>query len=326
MEGVSISTYVRLKPLQRADHGRNRSAMESSSLYGRDVGSLGYSINTVPLNNGGNRRNDQFPRCARGEEGTDDIGETRDVLEISVPDGAGPGLVGSGIYNNSNSSEAVEGAPPVLHFEFDRVFDTDSTQELLFAEVVKSRVLDALHGINCAIFAYGQTGSGKTYTTSGGGTFGERGLIPRVIGFLFECKEARRLPTSPSPPVHSNRKYGSTRSTITGENFDANLDSFYSGVELRLRMRVSFTEIYNEVVYDLLDSTQRDVRCMFLCLHRCLPLSHTHTHTHTHILTRPFNHNFKKHPEYINTCSCPWKIALRCRLWRAQMGGWSCGM
>jgi len=47
-----------------------------------------------------------------------------------------------------------------------------------------------LKGYNGCIFAYGQTGSGKTYTMMGQNfdsdiTAPERGLIPRVIEFIF---------------------------------------------------------------------------------------------------------------------------------------------
>ena len=44
-----------------------------------------------------------------------------------------------------------------------------------------------LAGYNGTIFAYGQTGSGKTYTMSGGDSWEERGLIPRVFSRLFEA-------------------------------------------------------------------------------------------------------------------------------------------
>ncbi len=44
----------------------------------------------------------------------------------------------------------------------------------------------ALEGYNATIFAYGQTGSGKTFTITGGGErYQDRGIIPRVLSYLF---------------------------------------------------------------------------------------------------------------------------------------------
>lgn len=51
-------------------------------------------------------------------------------------------------------------------FEFDRVFDTTSTQESV-CEETSEYVHSVLDGYNVSIFAYGLTGSGKTYTMDG---------------------------------------------------------------------------------------------------------------------------------------------------------------
>lgn len=270
MEGGSINTYVRLKPLLRADHNRNRSAMEKSALYGRDDGFLAYSIDTVSLHNNSKQlsSDDMFTSDEEAADGA----ETRAVLGIRVPDDVDPGLVHGSNYISSNEGRAT----PWLKFEFDEVFDVDSTQEQLFCAVARSRVVEALQGVNCTIFAYGQTGSGKTYTTSGGETFQDRGLIPRVIGYLFECKEASSFPRSPHP-LHPART-GSGILTHTSRN---NQDDAGGNVQLRLRLHISFTEIYNEVVYDLLDAQQRDV-CIpvstSMCVNVCVALSQiTHT-------------------------------------------------
>ena len=126
MEGVSISTYVRLKPLLRADHNRNRSAMERSALYGREDGFLAYNIDTVSLHNNSKQLSSENDMFTSEEEATGGA-ETRDVLSIRVPTDVDPGLVQSSNYVSSNEG----GAAPRLKFEFDKVFDVDSTQEQL---------------------------------------------------------------------------------------------------------------------------------------------------------------------------------------------------
>lgn len=74
-------------------------------------------------------------------------------------------------------------------YEFDGVFDTESSQAEVFAGVglpVLNAVLEGYHG---CIFAYGQTGSGKTFTLldSGSASDGHReaGLLPRLVATLF---------------------------------------------------------------------------------------------------------------------------------------------
>jgi len=110
-----------------------------------------------------------------------------------------------------------------LKFEFDQVFDTSISQDKVFDIVARDKVLNALDGVNCTIFAYGQTGSGKSYTIFGGKTYTERGIIPRSIGLVFE--EIR------------NRK--STQRSFA------------------FKCQISFTEVYKENVYDLLDQENR---------------------------------------------------------------------
>lgn len=76
------------------------------------------------------------------------------------------------------------------------------------------RVVDGYHS---TIFAYGQTGSGKTYTIEGNDTAEEEGLIPRSIRKLFQLLEEKN---------HSERDY---------------------------KAYISFIQIYNESIYDLID-------------------------------------------------------------------------
>ncbi|KAM9765007.1 kinesin-like protein KIF13B isoform 2-T2 [Menidia menidia] len=88
-------------------------------------------------------------------------------------------------------------------------------QEVVFQCLGESLLHNAFQGYNACIFAYGQTGSGKSYTMMGSGD--QPGLIPRLCSALFERtqKEQRE-----------------------DESFT---------------VEVSYMEIYNEKVRDLLD-------------------------------------------------------------------------
>ncbi|KAJ3055592.1 Kinesin- protein 6 [Rhizophlyctis rosea] len=113
-------------------------------------------------------------------------------------------------------------------FAFDRVLDTDVSQDEVFDVVAKPVVNSVLEGYNGTIFAYGQTGSGKTYTISGGtATYPERGIIPRSLEYIF--KEITKVANFPRSDFH-------------------------------FEVSISYLEIYNETGYDLLDSTREAQR------------------------------------------------------------------
>ncbi|XP_068249669.1 kinesin-like protein KIF11 [Palaemon carinicauda] len=112
-------------------------------------------------------------------------------------------------------------------FSFDRVFGPDSKQIDVYKAVAKTSVEEVLNGFNCTIFAYGQTGTGKTFTMEGERTPDNTswdedplaGIIPRCVNHLFDELRLQKL---------------------------------------EFTMRVSFLELYNEELFDLL-SPQDDL-------------------------------------------------------------------
>ncbi|KAH7474736.1 Kinesin-like protein KIF11 [Phytophthora ramorum] len=111
-------------------------------------------------------------------------------------------------------------------YTFDRVFGQYSTQKDVFSSVVRPAVDEALAGYNCTVFAYGQTGTGKTYTMQGDLSPDSEtaGIIPRSVRCIFDALEA------------------------SGEEFS---------------VRVSFLQLYNEELKDLLDpETDKKLRLM----------------------------------------------------------------
>lgn len=55
-------------------------------------------------------------------------------------------------------------------YSFKKIFDTDSTQDGIYASMIQPAVQSVVdQGVNACVFAYGQTGSGKTYTMYGSG-------------------------------------------------------------------------------------------------------------------------------------------------------------
>uniref|UniRef100_A0A8C9TMA8 Kinesin family member 13B n=1 Tax=Scleropages formosus TaxID=113540 RepID=A0A8C9TMA8_SCLFO len=93
--------------------------------------------------------------------------------------------------------------------------DKFAGQEVVFHCLGENLLHNAFQGYNACIFAYGQTGSGKSYTMMGSAD--QPGLIPRLCSALFERTELEQR---------------------EGESFT---------------VEVSYMEIYNEKVRDLLD-------------------------------------------------------------------------
>jgi kinesin family protein C1 len=105
--------------------------------------------------------------------------------------------------------------PEDFSFGFDRVFGPSKSQESVFTEVSEF-VQSALDGYNVCLFSYGQTGSGKTHTMQGSGSGTMRGIIPRAM-----------------------QQVGQYKSELEVKGWE-------------YEMEVSFIEIYNETIRDLL--------------------------------------------------------------------------
>uniref|UniRef100_A0A7S3D191 Kinesin-like protein n=1 Tax=Palpitomonas bilix TaxID=652834 RepID=A0A7S3D191_9EUKA len=99
-------------------------------------------------------------------------------------------------------------------YRFDTILH-NSSQDTVFAECGRDYVKSVLEGYNGTLLTYGQTGAGKTFTMTGGtSNYQYRGMIPRMIAELY--KEIQQRP------------------------------------EQSISVRVSYLEIYNETMMDLL--------------------------------------------------------------------------
>ncbi|XP_070773569.1 kinesin family member 4 isoform X2 [Enoplosus armatus] len=95
----------------------------------------------------------------------------------------------------------VPGVPQVIvgtekAFTYDYVFDPTAEQEEVFNTAVSSLLSGLFKGYHATVLAYGQTGSGKTFSMGGTYTSAQEndpsvGVIPRVIGRIFEEREKR---------------------------------------------------------------------------------------------------------------------------------------
>lgn len=75
-------------------------------------------------------------------------------------------------------------------FTYDRIFDEDSSTEEVYEGVARDLVQSVVRGMNSTIFAYGQTSSGKTFTMQGGGTEDSPGIVQMAARDLFNLMDA----------------------------------------------------------------------------------------------------------------------------------------
>ena len=107
-------------------------------------------------------------------------------------------------------------------FGYDYVYGESAEQGKVFEDIGVPILEKAFGGYNGTIFAYGQTGSGKTWSMTGGDTPELEGIIPRLNKRLFDrIKE----------------------DTAKGA--------------VQYMVEASYFEIYNEIIYDLLDPTRK---------------------------------------------------------------------
>ncbi|XP_022947588.1 kinesin-like protein KIN-7D, mitochondrial isoform X1 [Cucurbita maxima] len=109
---------------------------------------------------------------------------------------------------------------PATAYAFDRVFGSQTSTPEVYEVAAQPVIKAAMEGVNGTVFAYGVTSSGKTHTMHGDQS--SPGIIPLAIRDVFSIIQ-----------------------DTPGREF---------------LLRVSYIEIYNEVINDLLDPTGQNLR------------------------------------------------------------------
>ncbi|XP_073294029.1 kinesin-like protein KIN-8B isoform X1 [Primulina huaijiensis] len=101
-------------------------------------------------------------------------------------------------------------------YTFDYAYGPNSTNLDVYQRSIRSTIFGVVQGLNATVFAYGSTGSGKTYTMVG--TQDDPGLMVLSLNTIFDLIEKDN----------------------TSDDFE---------------VTCSFLEVYNEVIYDLLEKS-----------------------------------------------------------------------
>ncbi|KAJ8948815.1 hypothetical protein NQ318_013467 [Aromia moschata] len=129
----------------------------------------------------------------------------------------------------SSCLQVISKQPPILlvldrsqTYHLDKIFTEEVDQQTVYNETVKPLVECVKKGYNSTVFAYGQTGTGKTYTMGTSSHLEsdeDLGLVPRTLDQFFE-------------------------SHLGDDNSEIDI-------------LISFIEIYNEKVFDLLQESNK---------------------------------------------------------------------
>ncbi|KFV90917.1 Kinesin-like KIF20A, partial [Fulmarus glacialis] len=177
----------------------------------------------------------------------------------------------------------------VHRFTFSQVFGPETTQSEFFEGSMKEIVRAYVNGVNGLVFTYGVTNAGKTFTIQG--TSKDFGILPRSLDVIFNHIRGRHYLKMNFKPYLSNdvkkledaqvkqeeaiktailaslkevsdqilpscfRRLYVSLTLVSEENNFVPLDVYRTNIHQRTQASVwiSFCEIYNEYVYDLLN-------------------------------------------------------------------------
>jgi kinesin family protein 20 len=194
----------------------------------------------------------------------------------------------------NNPSRFRPSAVPPSIYTFSHVFPSSISQSDFFTQTTLPLVQDVLQGQSGLLFTYGVTNSGKTYTVQGGTKEGSAGILPRSLDVIFnsidglhgdgKVNNPKCNTTCPNHSIqfrpvrlHGIEPADATDSRppqiapepalakVLGQHLDITApDSDIDPTVLKVDRNyeytiwISYAEVYNEKVYDLLTSVKED--------------------------------------------------------------------
>ncbi|RXK38129.1 hypothetical protein M231_04590 [Tremella mesenterica] len=151
--------------------------------------------------------------------------------------------------------------PPHI-YSFDRVFPSTTSQAAFFTQTALPLVDKLLNGENGLLFAYGVSNSGKTYSISGGQSDApeDRGVLPRAMDVVFnsikgfETKRNLRCTGLADVELVDRDEHAGMLSGLPLEKEGRVSDVCKMDRNFSYAVFVSYAEVYNEKIFDLLES------------------------------------------------------------------------
>lgn len=165
-----------------------------------------------------------------------------------------------------------------IQYVFKHVFEGTATQRDVFTTVAQPLVQNLINGRNSLLFTYGVTGSGKTFTMAG--DIKHRGVMPRCLDLLFQTIgdfQTNKFVFKPDRlnnfEILSEADAMLERQQEMNQRFKSSLKRQISDIEIASQAStdvsplpgldednmyavfITYVEIYNNSVYDLLEDT-----------------------------------------------------------------------
>ncbi|XP_034165332.2 kinesin-like protein KIF20B isoform X1 [Pangasianodon hypophthalmus] len=215
-----------------------------------------------------------------------ELGESQDCISVELPDTVV--LKAPRLSLTARQSEKL-GPQLAQRFQFSKVYGPETTQRQMFDGTTKALVKDVLGGENSLVFTYGVTNAGKTFTFLGPESDG--GILPRSLNVIFNSivgrvytqnnikphrcvdftrltkdqqeEEAkikksllRRLKENDLQKSTSSMSSSASSTLLEGSSYgelDEDSLCLEEDSHVKFSVWVSFCEIYNENIHDLLD-------------------------------------------------------------------------
>ncbi|KAF7653079.1 hypothetical protein LDENG_00087700 [Lucifuga dentata] len=215
-------------------------------------------------------------------------GESQDCVTIEPPDSVLLRPPSSALSARLSCDKSL--LQTGQRFQFSQVYGPETSQRELFDGTAKDLIRDVLEGGNSLVFTYGVTNAGKTFTFLGPDT--NAGILPRSLGMIFSSIE-ERIFTEASIKPHRCREFtrlakeeqeeeaafkrnlfrqlkeserscasqlsSTSKTFLEGSMLSAAVlaedsVSLQVGTQTKFSIWVSFCEIYNENIHDLLEA------------------------------------------------------------------------
>ncbi|KAJ2878037.1 Kinesin- motor protein [Coemansia aciculifera] len=154
-----------------------------------------------------------------------DKGSTGSSAVVVAPD------FGLDVHTRNSASSAIQ------TYNFDGVFGPQTTQEQIYEKIASPILEEVMQGYSCTIFAYGQTGTGKTYTMQGD-----------LESASSETGNGGVVKGDPLASLQVSTNAGLIPRTLH------NLFYILDKQSADYKVHVSYVELYNEELVDLLSS------------------------------------------------------------------------
>ncbi|EIW67429.1 hypothetical protein TREMEDRAFT_33924 [Tremella mesenterica DSM 1558] len=239
----------------------------------KPTGLLARSLRTVSDRMKEKERERERKLTASTSSGTSGCSESLQAfLRIRPPPSDGDGTRVRPYLETQGDNEVIMRAPidpnrphipkPPHIYSFDRVFPSLTSQSAFFTQTALPLVDKLLNGENGLLFAYGVSNSGKTYSISGGQSDApeDRGVLPRAIDVVFnsikgfETKRNLRCTGLADVELVDRDEHAGMLAVLPLEKEGRVSDVCRMDRDFSYAVFVSYAEVYNEKIFDLLES------------------------------------------------------------------------